>query len=121
MDRRKLKVKKRELRHHRVRAKVIGTKKRPRVSVFRSNRHVFVQIIDDDKAETLLSFGDFQLAKDKIKGKTKTEISILVGKEIGEQAKKAGIKNMVFDRGGFTYHGRIKSIADGLRDVGLSL
>ena len=120
MDRAKVKRKKKELRHHRVRAKVTGTKKRPRVSISRSNQHIFVQFIDDEKAKTILSLSDIKLPKDKTTKKNKTEIAALLGKEIGEQAKKAGIKNIVLDRGGFAYHGRVKSIADGLRDAGLS-
>lgn len=115
------KLNKRRLRARRVRAKVKGSKLRPRLSVFRSNQHIYAQLINDDKASTIISISDSLLDKKLIKGKKKTEIARLVGKNLGEKAKKAGVKTIVFDRGGFAYHGRVKAIAEGLREIGIKL
>ncbi len=108
----------RSRRHGRIRAKVTGTAKRPRVSVFKSNKHVFVQFIDDNTGKTILSSKIVPAAKSKIKGK-KTEKSAEVGKMLAEKAKAAGITEVIFDRGGYKYHGRVKALADGLRAGGL--
>jgi|SRR3989344_2338925 len=107
-------------RHKRVRARILGTAERPRVSVFKSNRHVFVQLIDDKSRETILSSKIVSGIKSKLKG-TKIEKSEKVGEMLAEKAKEAGIKEAVFDRGGFKYHGRVKAIADGLRKGGLKI
>jgi large subunit ribosomal protein L18 len=112
------KVLNRERRHRRVRIKVFGTKKRPRMSVYRSNRNIFVQLIDDVKGHTLCSYSSLKL-KNK-EGKKKIEIAYLVGKEIGKIAKKKHIKEVVFDRGGYKYHGKVKALAEGARETGLS-
>lgn len=104
-------------RHRRVRARIKGTGERPRVSVFKSNRNVFVQFIDDETGKTVLSS---QIMPDKIKGK-KTEKAMKTGEMLAEKAQKAGIKNVVFDRGGFKYHGRVKAVADGLRKGNINL
>ncbi len=112
------KLYKRISRHKRVRAKVLGTSERPRVSVFKSNKHVFVQFIDDTAGKTIISSQVVSQSKSKIKG-SKTEIASKIGEMLAEKAKEAGIKEVVFDRGGFKYHGRIKSIADGLRKGGI--
>ncbi len=114
-----IKRKKRKLRHRRVRSQVQGTKETPRVSVFRSNQHISAQLINDEVANTLLNFTDSQLSKQTTKGKNKTEIAFLMGKEFGEQIKKAGIKTIVFDRGGCAYHGRVKALAEGIREAGI--
>lgn len=96
-----------------------GTEKTPRVSVFRSNRRIVVQIIDDTTGRTVLSSGSELLkAKGRIKG-TKTEVAGLLGELLARKAKEAGISKVVFDRGGYRYHGRVKALADGLRKGGL--
>jgi large subunit ribosomal protein L18 len=104
-----------ETRHRRIRARITGTKNRPRLSVFRSNKHIFLQLIDDNAKKTLISASDL---KTKIKG-TKTEIARKVGKKLAESAKLKKIKNVVFDRGGYKYHGRVKAAAEGVREGGL--
>jgi len=112
------KVLDREKRHKRVRVKAFGTRKRPRLSVFRSNKYIYTQLIDDTKGNTLCSYSSMKL-KDK-KGKNKVEDAYLVGKEIGKIAKRKRIKEIVFDRSGYKFHGRIKALADGAREAGLS-
>ena len=95
-----------------------GTANIPRISVFRSNRHMFVQIIDDSTGKTILSNTIESRTKNKTKG-AKTETAALIGETIAQKAKEAGISKIVFDRGGFKYHGRVKALADGLRKGGL--
>jgi large subunit ribosomal protein L18 len=109
------KVTKRLRRHARIRSKVMGTESRPRLSVFRSNAHIYAQVIDDIRGITLASASD-------IKGMTgtKAERSVQVGTLVAEQAKKAGISSVVFDRGGFQFTGRIKALAEAARSAGLS-
>ena len=107
-------------RHKRVRAKIMGTRERPRVSVFKSNKNVFVQFIDDEAGKTVLGSKVTSGKKSKVK-ETKTDKAVKTGEMIAEQAKEAGIKEAVFDRGGFKYHGRIKAVADGLRKGGLKM
>lgn len=111
----------RKRRHVRVRAKVNGTADRPRLNVFRSSAHIYCQIIDDLAGHTLVAASDLEDAvKDKAgEGATKTARSLAVGELIAERAKAAGIESVVFDRGGFLYHGRIKAVADGARQGGL--
>lgn len=104
-------------RHRRVRARVAGTKARPRVSVFKSNKHIFVQLIDDESRKTILSSKDSS-SKSKPKG-DKSEKASDIGKVIAEKAKSVGISEVVFDRGGYKYHGRVKALAEGLRAGGL--
>jgi large subunit ribosomal protein L18 len=104
-------------RHRRIRAKVIGTKDRPRLSVFRSNQHICVQLIDDEKGKTLVSVSDLKVEKKK--GLTKTEIAKEVGKLIAKKALEKKIEKVVFDRGGYKYHGRVKAIAETARQQGL--
>ena len=108
----------RERRHRRVRAKLRGTAERPRLVVFRSNRGIEAQLVDDDSGQTLASASHLALAK-SFKG-DKTAQADAVGKAIAEAAKKAGIGACVFDRGGYLYHGRVKALADGAREGGLS-
>ncbi len=111
-------------RHIKIRAKVKGTAASPRLAVFRSNAHIYAQLIDDDKAMTLASASDLEL-KDKNTADKKVEIgrkiseSKKVGLLIAEKAKKLGLEAAVFDRGGFRYHGRIKAVAEGAREGGL--
>ena len=100
----------------RVRGKISGTSERPRLSVFRSNKEIYAQVINDDNNVTLVSASSYK--KGFAKG-TKTEQAQLVGKEIAEVAKKAGINKVVFDRNGYIYHGRIKALADAARENGL--
>ena len=112
-------------RHKRVRAKIVGTSKVSRLCVFRSNQHIYAQLIDDSKGKTLASVNDFELKKGKAKSADKQEMSgkIKLAFEVGKLiAKKAGenkISKVVFDRGGFQYHGRVKAVADGAREGGL--
>lgn len=105
-------------RHKRVRAVIIGTTDRPRVSVFKSKKHVFVQFIDDKSGKTILSNKVVSDKKSKLKG-TKTDKAAKIGEVLAEKAKEVGIKEVVFDRGGFKYHGRVKAVADGLRKGGI--
>ena|SRR3989344_9124286 len=105
-------------RHRRVRARIVGTKARPRVSVFKSNKHIFVQLIDDESRKTVLSSKIVSVSKSKSKG-GKSQKATEIGKVIAEKAKTVGISEVVFDRGGYKYHGRIKALADGLRAGGL--
>jgi large subunit ribosomal protein L18 len=105
----------------RVRAKVAGTATRPRLNVFRSSAHIYAQVIDDDHGHTLLAASDLeQEVRDRAGAEaTKGARARVVGEVIGERAKAAGIDTVVFDRGGFLYHGRVKSVADGARASGL--
>jgi large subunit ribosomal protein L18 len=100
-----------------VRAKVHGTAERPRLVVFRSNRGIEAQLVDDDTGRTLASASHLALAK-SFKG-DKTAQAKAVGKALGSAAKKAGVDTCVFDRGGYLYHGRVKALADGAREGGL--
>ncbi len=102
-------------RHRRVRSKVAGTAERPRLAVFRSNRGIFAQLIDDASGRTLAAAGWNSM---KSSG-SKTEQASAVGKALGQAAKKAGIESCVFDRGGYLYHGRVKALAEGAREEGL--
>jgi large subunit ribosomal protein L18 len=106
------KQQKRIRRHNRVRAKVAGTSKAPRLCVFKSNQHIYAQLIDDAKGKTILS------AKDTGK-KAKVAAASDVGKEIAKLAVEKKITKVVFDRGGFKYHGRVKAVAEGAREGGL--
>lgn len=103
---------------YRIRKKVVGTSEKPRLSVFRSNTDIYVQMIDDDKAITLVaaSSRDKDISAQKL---TKVEKSKMVGLLIGRKALELGLKKCVFDRGGNLYHGRVKSVADGAREAGL--
>ena len=106
-------------RHRRVRAKVRGTAERPRLVVFRSNRGIEAQLVDDDAGKTLASASHLALAK-SFKG-DKTAQAEAVGKALAAAAKKAGVETCVFDRGGYLYHGRVKALADGAREGGLEV
>jgi large subunit ribosomal protein L18 len=104
-------------RHRRVRGKVRGTAERPRLLVFRSNRGIFAQLIDDDAGKTLASASWLSLPK-SFKG-DKVEQAAEVGKQLAANARKAGVETVVFDRGGYLYHGRVKALADSAREGGL--
>lgn len=109
----KEKKEKRLRRHKRVRAKIIGTPKKPRLCVYRSLNHIYAQLIDDVNHKTLVSASDLEIKGNK--KMTKQEKAKLVGELIGKKAKEKNIKEAVFDRGGFKYHGRIKSLCEGAR------
>ena len=107
-------------RKKRIRKKIHGTPDRPRLSVFRSARHTYAQIIDDSRGFTLTTASTLdQQSKDNPKFESKVEAAKFVGKLIGERALDKGIKKVVFDRNGFLYHGRIKSLSEGAREAGL--
>ena len=135
------KKQKRYRRHKRVRVKIFGTANRPRLCVFRSAKHIYVQLIDDEKGKTLVAASDLEIkretksakqktlkkkpslvktkeGKEEIKTK-RTTIAYEVGKLIAEKAHKKQIEKVVFDRGGYQYHGRVKALAEGAREVGL--
>jgi large subunit ribosomal protein L18 len=108
----------RDRRHRRVRKKVRGTAERPRLSVFRSNRHVYAQVIDDVNRRTLAAASTVET--DLRAGAPGTvDAAKKVGQLVGERAKAAGVETVVFDRGGFRYHGRVAGVADGARQAGL--
>jgi len=106
----------RKRRHQRVRNKISGTTLVPRLNVFRSNSQIFAQIIDDENGTTLVSSSSVEL---KIKNGGNVEGATLVGKDIAEKAKKKNIEKVVFDRGGYLYHGRVKALAEAARENGL--
>ncbi len=108
----------RKRRHVRVRAKVSGTAQRPRLNVFRSSAHIYVQLVDDVAGRTLAAASDLE-APIREQGGTKSERATAVGSLIAERAKAAGVTSVVFDRGGFLYHGRVKAVADAAREGGL--
>lgn len=103
-------------RHKRVRTHISGTSNVPRLSIFRSNAQIFAQIIDDEKGVTLVSSSSLEL---KLSNGGNVEGAKLVGKDIAEKAKKAGIKAVAFDRGGYQYHGRVEALAEAAREAGL--
>jgi large subunit ribosomal protein L18 len=107
----------RERRHRRVRGKLFGTAERPRLVVFRSNRGIEAQLVDDLEGKTLAAASWLQLKKG-FKG-SKTEQSAEVGKLLAQNAKQANVETVVFDRGGYLYHGRVKALADAAREGGL--
>ncbi len=103
-------------RHRRVRKKVVGTSERPRLAVYRSNRHIYAQLIDDFAGRTLAAASTSAGAKGDPTARAKA-----VGKDLADKAKAAGITQVTFDRGGFKYHGRVQAVADGAREGGLEL
>ncbi len=116
----KTKSEQRIRRKTRIRKKVMGTVERPRLSVFRSARHIYAQIIDDAGGRTLVAASS--LEKDVAGAaaeKKKVDKAVMVGKLVAERAKSKGIEKVVFDRNGFLYHGRIKAVSDGAREAGL--
>ncbi|MCX6704758.1 MAG: 50S ribosomal protein L18 [Candidatus Woesebacteria bacterium] len=117
MRSKEIKAKRYSQRKRRVRAKIIGSADRPRLSVFRSNTHIYGQIINDEKGVTLVSSSDVKIKKEsKV---TKTQIAGTIGEEIAKKALAKKIKTVVFDRNGFMYHGRVKALAEGARKGGL--
>lgn len=108
------KIANRKIRHRRIRGKIYGTAEKPRLFVFRSHKHIYAQLIDDDKGVVLASASDLGLSS---KGKIKAAET--VGKTIAEKAQSVNKKEVVFDRGGYKYHGRVKAVAEGARSGGL--
>ena len=106
----------RQRRHARVRTKVSGTADRPRLNVFRSNSHISAQLIDDVNGVTLVSANSVEM---KLENGGNIAAATLVGTEVAQRALKANITNVVFDRGGYLYHGRVKAVADAAREAGL--
>lgn len=127
----KTKQEKRYRRHRRVRAKIKGTAKVPRLCVFRSNKHIYAQLIDDEKGKTLVSASDLDIGKSKVKSpklkvpkdkKTlsgKEAVAYRVGQIIAKKAIEKKFEKVVFDRGGYKYHGRVKALAESARESGL--
>ena len=129
----KTKQEKRQIRHKRARARIFGAEEAPRLCVFRSNNHIYAQLINDEKGTTILSASDLELKKRKVKtkstnkkqteGKAARSGKILtafeVGKLLAEKAAEKKIKKVIFDRGGYQYHGRVKALAEGAREAGL--
>ena len=105
-------------RRRRVRAKVVGTAARPRISVFRSNRGIMAQLIDDERGHTLAAV---QWTESDLRDLKPMEQAEQAGKTLAERAKAAGVEAAVFDRGGYRYHGRVKAFADGVREGGLTV
>jgi large subunit ribosomal protein L18 len=112
----KSQILKRDKRRARIRAKVYGTKSKPRLSVFRSNSNIFVQLINDEEGKTIASVSTKHVES---KGKTKSEKAFMAGELLAEKAKKEKLTAIVFDRGGYRYHGRVKQVAEGARKGGL--
>lgn len=107
-------------RHLRVRKRVTGTSQRPRLSVFRSAKHIYAQVVDDTTGRTLISASDLDTElRAERDGKQKIDIAKVVGQAVGRRARDAGVTQVVFDRGGFQYHGRVKALADSAREAGL--
>lgn len=122
----KIKSQKRLRRHRRTRAKIKGTAKKPRLSVFRSNKYIYAQVIDDELGVTLAHAGDLNIKKKETPKAEKTEVgegkiakAYEIGQIIAKRAGEKGIKEVVFDRGGYRYFGRIKAVAEGARKGGL--
>lgn len=107
-------------RHIRVRKRVKGTSERPRLTVFRSLSHIYAQVIDDVSRTTLVAASDMEPAvKTKSSGKTKSDVATMIGELVAERAKGKGVTKVVFDRGGYPFHGRIKALAEAARSGGL--
>ena len=115
------KNKERQRRHERVRRKISGTAQTPRLCVYRSLNHIYAQVIDDTKGVTLCSASTLEKeVKAEIKDLTKTDAAKAVGKKVAEKALAKGVKEVVFDRGGYLYTGRVQALADGAREAGLN-
>lgn len=115
MDKQKQKVLRRQRRHKRIRTKIKGTAEVPRLSVYKSNKSMFLQLIDDTAEKTLVS-----VSPQEVEGKgTKTDLGYYMGEKLAEKAKEKNIEKVVFDKGGYTFHGRVKAVADAAREKGL--
>ncbi|MDX1688008.1 MAG: 50S ribosomal protein L18 [Candidatus Promineifilaceae bacterium] len=111
----------RKRRHRRIRTRIFGTAERPRLNVYRSLDNIYAQVIDDEVGHTLVSATTLEkeLASD-LEGKTKKEQAAFIGRVVAERALEAGIRDVVFDRGGYPYHGRVKAVAEAAREGGLN-
>ena len=109
----------RRRRHQRLRSKLRGTAERPRLVVFRSNTQIYAQVVDDDRAHTLVAASTLEKDLSSEDGEGKIGAAAAVGKAVAERAKAAGISRVVFDRGGNRYHGRVRALAEGAREAGL--
>jgi len=118
MSGRHTKNERRKIRHYRVRKRVSGSVERPRLSVFRSGKHIYAQVIDDTKGATLVAASSRETVG-AIENPGKVGRSFAVGKLLAERAKEKGVQKVCFDRGGYLYHGRVKALADGARSAGL--
>jgi len=105
-------------RHRRIRSKIFGTAEKPRISVFKSNKHIFVQFIDDVAEKTILS-NEIKGHSKNLQKNNKTQMAEKIGSTVAKKAVEKGIKEAVFDRGGFKYHGRIKAVAESIRKGGI--
>jgi len=115
-----LKKKARLKRKKRIRKHLVGTQQRPRLNVFRSSKHIYAQIIDDEHGHTLVAASSLEkVVKEQPEFENKVAAADFIGKLIGERAIKKGLKKVVFDRGGFLFHGRVKAVSDGAREAGL--
>lgn len=116
-----LKAQARLKRKKRIRKRMVGTEQRPRLSVFRSARHIYAQVIDDTNGHTLVAASSLDKeVKEHPKFENKTAAATFVGKLVAERAVEKGVKQVVFDRNGFLYHGRVKAVSDGAREAGLN-
>lgn len=113
------KLEKRNRIRMRIRKKISGTAEKPRIAVFRSNKQIYAQVVDDNKGITILSVSSREKEVAEQTGIKKTEQAKLVGKSLAEKCKEKGIENVVFDRSGYKYHGRVKSLAEAAREGGL--
>ncbi|MHC5037453.1 MAG: 50S ribosomal protein L18 [Planctomycetota bacterium] len=121
MDANQLKSKRRWRRHRRVRRKLSGTAEKPRLSVYRSIKHIYVQVIDDEKGHTLVACSSLEKPlRAELKGGGNVPAALAVGKQLAKKALDAGIKTVAFDRGGYRYHGRVKALAEAARESGLN-
>ena len=110
----------RKARHHRQRRHIIGTPERPRLNVYRSTCNIYAQVINDEVGNTLVAASSLDAElKGQLEGKSKTEVAALVGELVGKRAVEAGVKQVVFDRGGYLYTGRVAALADAARKAGL--
>jgi large subunit ribosomal protein L18 len=115
-----LKTKARLKRKKRIRKHLVGTQERPRLSVFRSSKHIYAQVIDDTHGHTLVAASSLdKVVKERPEFENKVAVASFVGKLLGERAVDKGISKVVFDRNGFLYHGRVKAVSDGAREAGL--
>lgn len=107
-------------RHYSIRNKITGTPERPRLNIYKSSKHIYAQVIDDATGTTLASASTLDKdLRDQVAELTKSDAAKLIGKAVGERAKNKGVKSVIFDRGGYLYHGRVKLLADGARESGL--
>ncbi len=111
----------RSIRHKRIRAKIFGTSVAPRLSVFKSNKYIYVQLIDDDKQHTIAAVSGLDFNSENSKGMDKLKKAYEVGKKIAKLAKDIKLEKAVFDRGGYKYHGQIKALVEGVREGGLKI